>query len=137
MISWCSAPNCEYPFDVRESVCLYFSKYSIRCLLGCSLFIKNALYFTGIESCSWVTEISLKILELMIFAIGKKTPRHTLFGGNPTTATIFVKFSCFIFTQPHELPNYSRIHCPWLQYEPLYIWDKSQFWGKNEQFCDY
>ena len=73
----------------------------------------------------------------MVFVIGKKTPRHTLFGGNPTTATIFVKFSCFIFTQPHELPNYSRIHCPWLQYEPLNIWGKSQFWGKNDQFCDY
>ena len=102
----CTPQNQQHHTNITKS----------ECRLGCCLFIKNALYFTGIESCSWVTEISLKILELMVFVIGKKTPRHTLFGGNPTTATIFVKFSCFIFIQPHELPNYSRIHCPLLQY---------------------
>ena len=106
-------------------------------ILGCSLFQKNALYFTGIESCSWDTKISLKIIELMVFVIGKNTPRHTHFGGNPTTATYSVKFFSFFSIQPHKLPNYSRIHCPWLQYEPLNIWGKSQFWGKNDQFCDY
>ena len=73
----------------------------------------------------------------MVIVIGKKTPRHTHFGGNPTAATYFVKLSWFFFIQPHKLPNYSRIHCPWLQYEPLNIWGKSQFWGKNDQFCDY
>ena len=62
---------------------------SPRCGLGCSLFIKNALYFTGIESCSCVTEIGLKILELMVFVIGKNAPRNTHLGGNPTIAPNF------------------------------------------------
>ena len=107
------------------------------CWLGCSLFIENALCFTGIEPCSWVTEISLIILELMVFVIEKNTPRHTHFGGNTTAKPYFGPFSCFYFIQPHELPNYARIHCLWLLYEPQNIWGKSQFLGKNDQFCDY
>ena len=107
-----------------------------RSWLGCSLFIENALCFTGIEPCSWVTEISLMILELMVFVIEKNTPRHTHFGGNTTAKPYFRPFSCFYFIQPHELPNYARIHCLLLLNEPQKIWGKSQFLGKNDQFCD-
>ena len=43
--------------------------------IGCSLFLKSALYFTGIEACSWVTVRSLKILDFVYFVIEKNTPR--------------------------------------------------------------
>ena len=49
--------------------------------LGCSLFLKCALYFTGIEACSWVTVRSLKILDFVYFVIEKNTPRSRTFAG--------------------------------------------------------
>ena len=73
----------------------------------------------------------------MVFVIEKNTPRHTHFGGNTTAKPYFGPFSCFYFIQPHELPNYARIHCLLLQYEPQNIWGKSQFMGKNDKFSDY
>ena len=86
---------------------------------------------------NWLISGCSILLELMIFVIGKKTPRHTHFGGNTTAKPYFGPFPCFYFIQPHELPNYARIHCLLLQYESQNIWGKSQFLGKNDQFCDY
>ena len=89
---------------------IFYIKLRCHYVLGCSLFIKNALYFTGIESCSCVTEIGLKILELMVFVIGKNAPRHTHLGGNPTiTPNFFTIWENFLVFFKSNLISYRNM----------------------------
>ena len=60
-------------------------------MVGCSLFIKNALNFNGIKSCASFTDRSPKQLELMVIGIGKSTPRSHLFRGKMTHLNNFLK----------------------------------------------
>ena len=65
---------------------------------------------TGIEPCSCVTEISLKILKLMVVVIGKKTPQPTHLRGNPISAPyLFFVFDIFLFFF-HQTPYVTEIY---------------------------
>ena len=71
----------ERRFLMKEAKITQWCFY--RFALGCSLFNKSALYFTGITLCSSFTDRSLKTPELVVLYIGKDVPRVQLLGVKP------------------------------------------------------
>ena len=70
------------------------------CVLGWSLFLKSDLNFMDIKYCALFTELG-RIVESLVFYMGKSTPRPTHLGGKTMDLEVFfnVYSFCIIFCQ--------------------------------------
>ena len=95
----------------------------------------------GIESCSWITKLGLKIIELMVFVIGKKVPRIPIWGVILQPHIIFftiLENFLFLFTSnPISYWNIQEFIAFGYNISLWIYGVKSWFWSKNGQFCEY